>query len=122
MAKIQIRIPTPLRSFTAGLAQISVEGGTVGDGIRHLVVAHPGLERHLFTPDGKLRSFVTVYLNEEDVRYLERDATPLNDGDTISIVPAIAGGSSDAGRRTTGARPTKADAATAAGPEIPLTA
>ncbi|MFZ1023617.1 MAG: molybdopterin-synthase adenylyltransferase MoeB [Thermoplasmata archaeon] len=122
MAKVQIRIPTPLRSFTAGLAQIPVEGSTVGDGIHQLVAQHPGLERHLFTPDGKLRSFVTVYLNEEDVRYLERDATPLKDGDTVSLVPAIAGGSADSRRRATTERAADPEAAAPAGADVPLTA
>ncbi len=101
MAKVQIRIPTPLRSFTGGASQIIVEGATVGDGIQRLVEQHPGLERHLFTPEGKLRNFVTLYLNEEDVRYLSRDATPVKDGDTVSIVPAIAGGSSESSPRGT---------------------
>ena len=65
---------------------------TVGDALASLVVQHPDLKRHLYTDDGKLRAFVNVYVNDEDMRYLEKEATALNDGDTISIVPSIAGG------------------------------
>jgi adenylyltransferase/sulfurtransferase len=96
MAQVSVKIPTPLRSFAGGASVIPVEGATVGEVLRRMTDAHAGLQRHLFTPEGKLRSFVTVYRNDEDVRYLERDATPVKDGDVVSIVPAIAGGS-DAG-------------------------
>jgi sulfur-carrier protein adenylyltransferase/sulfurtransferase len=93
MAQVTIKVPTPLRPFAGGNPEVSVEGTTVGGLVRHLAELHPGLQRHLFTPDGKLRSFVTLYLNDEDVRYLKKDATPVKDGDVVSIVPAIAGGS-----------------------------
>jgi adenylyltransferase/sulfurtransferase len=93
MSKVTVKVPTPLRPFTGGHAEVAVEGSTVGGLVRELATEHPGLQRHLFTPDGKIRSFVTVYLNDEDVRYLQKDATPVKEGDIVSIVPAIAGGS-----------------------------
>ena len=92
MAQVSVKIPTPLRSFAGGAATIPVEGATVGEVLRRITTTHSGLGRHLFTPEGKLRSFVTVYRNDEDIRYLERDSTPVKDGDVVSIVPAIAGG------------------------------
>ncbi len=93
MPTIRVKVPTPLRSFTGGSAIAEARGETVGEVLRHLVATHQGLERQLFTGDGLLRNFVTVYLNDEDVRYLSRDQTPVKSGDTITIVPAIAGGS-----------------------------
>jgi len=98
MSKVLVKVPTPLRPFTGGHAELSVDGTTVGGLVRELATAHPDLKRHLFTPDGKLRSFVTLYLNDEDVRYLEREATPVKEGDIVSIVPAIAGGAPSATR------------------------
>jgi sulfur-carrier protein adenylyltransferase/sulfurtransferase len=121
MAKIQVRIPTPLRSFTSGQAQIELEGSTIGESIHRLVERHPGLERHLFTPEGKLRNFVTIYLNEEDVRYLARDTTPLKDGDTVSIVPAIAGGSTGSAPQSSASRPPSGASQSAAATEVILT-
>jgi sulfur-carrier protein adenylyltransferase/sulfurtransferase len=98
MTEITVKVPTPLRPFTGGQAEVTVEGSTVGGLVRRLASDHPALERHLFTTDGKIRSFVTVYLNDEDVRYLQREATPVKTGDVVSIVPAIAGGSPAAPR------------------------
>ena len=72
---------------------VSVPGKTVGDALTTLVSQHPELKRHLYNDEGKLRAFVNVYVNDEDMRYLEKEATTLKDGDTISIVPSIAGGS-----------------------------
>ncbi len=95
MAKVTVKVPTPLRSFTGGLAEIALDGTTVGGLVHELAETHPALKRHLYAPDGRLRSFVTVYLNDEDVRNLAREATPVQDGDIVSIVPAIAGGSSE---------------------------
>ena len=71
---------------------MSVPAKTVGDALANLVAQHPDLKRHLYTDDGKLRAFVNVYVNDEDMRYLQKEATALGDGDTISIVPSIAGG------------------------------
>jgi molybdopterin converting factor small subunit len=90
MAKIHI--PTPLRQYTGKLAAVDVKAGSVADALAGLVSQHPDLRRHLYTEDGKLRAFVNVYLNDEDVRYLQKEATAVKDGDTISIVPSIAGG------------------------------
>ena len=88
----RIQVPTPLRQYAGKQAAIDVPGATVGEALSSLVSTHPDLRRHLYTDEGKLRAFVNVYLNDEDVRYLNKDATPLGDNDTISIVPSIAGG------------------------------
>src|ERR1700722_10749504 len=93
----QVQIPSPLRQYTQKQASVSVPAATVGAALSGLVAQHPDLKRHLFNDDGKLRAFVNVYVNDEDMRYLEKEATVLKEGDTISIVPSIAGGS---GRRT----------------------
>ncbi|MDX2180753.1 MAG: MoaD/ThiS family protein [Bryobacteraceae bacterium] len=91
MAKILI--PTPLRQFTGGADQVEVAGGTVGEVLTSLTTTlHPALRNNLYTAEGKLRSFVNVYVNEDDIRYSQKDATPVKDSDTISIVPSIAGG------------------------------
>jgi adenylyltransferase/sulfurtransferase len=71
---------------------VNVKGSTVAEALSGLVSQHPDLRRHLYTEDGKLRAFVNVYLNDEDVRYLQKEATAVSDGDDISIVPSIAGG------------------------------
>lgn len=92
MAEVTVRIPTALRSFAGGASELQVNGESVGEALHHLAEQHPKLQRHLFTPEGQIRHFVTVYRNDEDVRYLERDKTPLRPGDSVSIVPAIAGG------------------------------
>ena len=88
----RIQVPTPLRQYADKQAAIDVTGATVGEALSSLVSAHPALRRHLYTDEGKLRAFVNVYLNDEDVRYLDKEATALSDNDTISIVPSIAGG------------------------------
>ncbi len=93
MAKIHI--PTPLRQYAGKQADIEVKAGSIADALSGLVAQHPDLRRHLYTEDGKLRAFVNVYLNDEDVRYLQKEATAVKDGDTISIVPSIAGGRAD---------------------------
>jgi molybdopterin converting factor small subunit len=89
---VQIHIPTALRAYAGGSASVPVEAATAGAAIDALLAAHPGLANHLRTPDGKLRSFVNVYKGEDDIRHLDRDATPVRDGDTLTIVPSIAGG------------------------------
>jgi adenylyltransferase/sulfurtransferase len=90
MAKIHI--PTPLRQYVGKQPAVEVKAGSVADALSNLVAQHPDLRRHLYTDDGKLRAFVNIYLNDEDVRYLQKEATPVKDSDTISIVPSIAGG------------------------------
>ena len=71
---------------------MDVPGATVGEAMNALVAQHPELRKHLYTDEGKLRAFVNLYLNDEDIRYLQKEATALKDGDNISIVPSIAGG------------------------------
>lgn len=86
-----IRIPTPLRPYTGNNAQVSVSGGTVGAALSSLTEQHPDLRPHLFEGDD-LRSFVNIYLNQEDVRYLEGAETAVGENDTLMIIPSIAGG------------------------------
>ena len=88
----KILIPTPLRQYAGKQPTVEVKAASVGDALSNLVSKHPELRRHLYTDDGKLRAFVNVYLNDEDVRYLQKEATAVKDGDSISIVPSIAGG------------------------------
>jgi adenylyltransferase/sulfurtransferase len=87
-----IHIPTPLRAYAGQHATVEVEAATVGEALRRLVERHTELARHLYDGDGRLRRFVNVYRNDEDVRHLSHEATPLTNGDTLSIVPSIAGG------------------------------
>jgi molybdopterin converting factor small subunit len=89
---VNIVIPTPLRQYAGNQKTIAVSGATVGEALASLTTAHPDLKRHLYGEDGKLRSFVNVYLGDEDVRYLKQEQTPLTDGATLSIVPSVAGG------------------------------
>src|ERR1700680_3104826 len=91
MAKVLI--PTPLRQFTGKQDAVSVAGGTVGEVLQALISQYPDLRKQIFNDEGKLRSFVNVYLNDEDIRYLSKDATAAKEADTISLVPSIAGGS-----------------------------
>lgn len=94
MARATVRIPAPLRPFAGGSTEVPLDGSTVGGVVRLLADRYPNLRRHLFTAGGELRNFVTLYLNDRDVRYLRRGETELTDGDVVSIVPAISGGSS----------------------------
>ena len=87
-----IRIPPVLRANVGGAKQVEVEGSTVGELLSGLVAAHPGLRDQLLTPDGELNRFVNVYLNDQDVRYLQNGATPVDPRDTLIILPAMAGG------------------------------
>jgi molybdopterin converting factor small subunit len=89
----KILIPTPLRQYVDKQDSVEVAGATVGEALGALTSQYQELRRHLYSDEGKLRSFVNVYLNDEDIRYLGKDATPLSAGDTLSIVPSIAGGS-----------------------------
>jgi adenylyltransferase/sulfurtransferase len=90
---MKIHIPTPLRVYAEKKPSLEVTGATVGEGLRNLTTAHPDLKKHLFTDEGKLRAFVNVYVNDEDIRYLKSTDTAVKDGDEIAIVPSIAGGS-----------------------------
>jgi sulfur-carrier protein adenylyltransferase/sulfurtransferase len=88
----RVLIPTPLRPYTGQKDAVEVDGGTVGEVLSSLTTSYRDLRKHLYADDGKLRHFVNVYVNDDDIRYLERDATKLKDGDVISIVPSVAGG------------------------------
>jgi len=90
----KVLLPTPLRPYAGGSSSVEVPGATVGEALAALVERHAALERHLFDEGGRLRSFVNVYKNDEDVRYLDREATAVSPQDSLSIVPSIAGGSS----------------------------
>jgi molybdopterin synthase sulfur carrier subunit len=89
---ISVRIPTPLRKLTDGADEVSVEAANVGELIDNLEAAHAGLKDRLCDEAGEIRRFVNVYVNDEDVRFLQGKGTKLSDGDQVSIVPAIAGG------------------------------
>lgn len=89
----RILIPTPLRSYAGNRHDVEVEANNVVEALEALVTAHPGLHDHLFGNDGRLRSFVNIYLNDRDIRYLAESETTIGENDTISIIPAIAGGS-----------------------------
>jgi molybdopterin synthase sulfur carrier subunit len=90
---MQIHIPTPLRAYTDKQETVSVAGATVNEGLAALVAAHPTLQQHLYTPEGKLRSFVNLYLNDDDVRYLPaKEDSPVLPTDELTIIPSIAGG------------------------------
>ncbi len=89
---ITVRIPTPLRKLTGGAAEVAVEGATIGEVIDQLDAAHGGIKARLCDDAGEIRRFVNIYLNDEDVRFLEGRNTAVKDGDEVSIVPAIAGG------------------------------
>jgi adenylyltransferase/sulfurtransferase len=91
---MNIHIPTPLRAFTDKQETVSVSASTISEGLAALAAAHPAMQQHLFTPDGKLRSFVNLYLNDDDVRYLpEKENTPVDASAELTIIPSIAGGS-----------------------------
>jgi len=88
----KVLIPTPLRPFTGRKDVVELEGGTVGELLANLTAEYGDLRQHLYSAEGKLRSFVNVYVNEDDIRYLQREQTPLAPGDVVSIVPSVAGG------------------------------
>jgi len=87
-----IRIPTPLRPYTTGQAEVTVNGATVSAALSDLINQHPNLKQHLYTEAGELRAFVNVFLNDEDIRHLKGADTPLQEKDRLMIVPSIAGG------------------------------
>ena len=90
---IQVRIPTPLRKFTGGAESVTATGTTIGAVVQDLESRHPGLKERLCDDSGKVRRFVNLYVNGDDIRFMNSLDTPVKDGDEISIVPAIAGGS-----------------------------
>ena len=87
---VAVHIPTPLRPFTAKLDVVQAEGATVGEVLAHLTTTYPGLKQHLYAADGRLRSFVNVYVGDDDIRYLQKDQTPVKDGQSVSIIPSRA--------------------------------
>jgi sulfur-carrier protein len=89
---VKVMIPTPLRQYAGKQDSIELEAKTVGEALAGLTSQYSDLRRHLYTDEGKIRSFVNIYLNDEDIRYLHKEQTPLNDQDVLSIVPSIAGG------------------------------
>jgi molybdopterin synthase sulfur carrier subunit len=89
---ITVRIPTQLRTLTGGAGEVTVDGSTVGEVLKALDAGHPGMAERLFDEGGKLRRFVNVFVAEEDIRFLDGLATAVAEGQTVSIVPAVAGG------------------------------
>jgi molybdopterin synthase sulfur carrier subunit len=89
---VTVLIPTPLQKLTNGNAEVKAEGSTVGDVVNALEAQFPGIKERLCDDSGKLRRFVNVYVNNEDIRFEQNEETPVKDGDELSIIPAIAGG------------------------------
>ena len=89
---VKVIIPTPLRQYAGKQESVQVQAKTVAEALTALTGTFGELKKHLFSDDGRLRSFVNVYVNDEDIRYLQKDQTQVREGDTISIVPSIAGG------------------------------
>jgi molybdopterin converting factor small subunit len=87
-----VRVPTTLRTLTAGASEVTVEGATLGDVLASLEAQHPGFAERLLDDQGGLRRFVNVFVADDDVRFLDGMATPVPDGETVSIIPAVAGG------------------------------
>ena len=92
MATVHVRIPTVLRPAAAGQSQVSVDGQAIGQVVDQLIADYPGLEANLVDDDDQVRKFVNIYLNDEDIRFLEKLETPVVDGDEVAILPAVAGG------------------------------
>ena len=88
----KVHIPTPLRQYVGQLASVDAAGSTVGEVLASLTAMHPELKKNIYNDEGKLRSFVNIYVNDEDIRYMSKDATAVKESDSITIVPSIAGG------------------------------
>ena len=88
----KILIPTPLRGYVGGNEVVEVEGATVGEVLANMTAEHAALRKHLYGEDGSLRRFVAIYVNDDNIRFLEKEATPVKAGDTVSIIPSVAGG------------------------------
>ena len=89
---VTVRVPATLRTLTAGASEVELEGATVGDVLDALEAAHPGFKNRLLDGDGAIRRFVNLYVADDDVRFREGLATAIADGETLSIIPAVAGG------------------------------
>jgi len=111
---VTVRIPSPLRKFTENEVAIQATGRTIGELVDSLEAAYPGIKERLVDKTGKLLRFVNFYVNDEDIRFLEGIATPVQGGDTVTIVPAVAGGRCPASRAT--GRPAVVRAVAEAGP------
>ena len=94
---MKVLIPAPLRQYTSKQASVEVRAANVGELLGELTKQFPDLRAQLFADDGKLRRFVNIYVNDEDIRYMENGTTPLTESDTVSIVPSVAGGTRDQG-------------------------
>ena len=92
MATVQVRLPTVLRPAAEGKSQVEVTGSAVGDVVSQLIADYPALQTNLVDEDGAVRKFVNIYLNDEDIRFLEKMETPVAEGDELAILPAVAGG------------------------------
>jgi molybdopterin converting factor small subunit len=88
-----LRLPTPLRPFAEGAKEIDIDGQTVGAALGQVVARYPALQEHLYDESGSLRPYINIFLNQDDVRGLEGESTPLTEGDRLMIIPSIAGGS-----------------------------
>ena len=89
---VTVRVPTTLRTLTGGVSEVVVDGATVGDVLAALELLHPGFAERILDDEGALRRFVNVFVADDDVRFLDALATPVPDGETVSIIPAVAGG------------------------------
>jgi molybdopterin synthase sulfur carrier subunit len=89
---VTVRVPTTLRTLTGGQSEVSVDGSTVGEVLQALEAAHPGFSERILDADGGLRRFVNVFVADDDVRFLQQLDTPVPDGETVAIIPAVAGG------------------------------
>ncbi|HYV73880.1 MAG TPA: MoaD/ThiS family protein [Candidatus Binatia bacterium] len=89
---MKILIPTPLRPYAGKQASVELPAGSVDEVLRELTSRYPDLRKQLFSDDGKLRRFVNLYVNDEDIRYLQNESTPVGPNDTLSIIPSVAGG------------------------------
>jgi molybdopterin converting factor small subunit len=87
-----VLIPTPLRNYVGGKASVDLSGANIGEVLGNLTSQFPELRKNLYNDEGRLRSFVNIYVNDDDIRFLGKDATAVKDGDTVTIVPSIAGG------------------------------
>jgi sulfur-carrier protein len=92
---VSVRLPNVLRAHAGGAAVLEIEGSTIGEVLATLVDQHPGLTGQVISDEGSLNKFVNIYINDDDVRYLQQLDTPVKDGDEISILPAVAGGAGD---------------------------
>jgi len=89
---ITVRVPTPLQKVTGGKSEVETTGSTIKEAIENLEKEYPGVRERLYSEEGELRRFINIYVNEEDIRFLDSENTAIKDGDVISVIPAIAGG------------------------------